>query len=210
MAPRPRRRRRESASLSSRPFTRGRETRDSHPAARAAPFSCALPLFRASKYIESNAAVGLHQYTKYGWIYIKQAQNDNLTSDPPSALLRAGASVYCTDCSPPGLGVLGVPDRTPRPRRARGPRRGQIEKPTARAPGRSGLRCLARAGGPTPPGPVDGSVAFVRQRLCCLRLACHCDCCDCCNILLTTVCAAIAMKSKSLAFHRSDLTPPMP
>jgi hypothetical protein len=29
--------------------------------------------------------------TKYGWIYIKQAQNDNLTSDPPSALLRAGA-----------------------------------------------------------------------------------------------------------------------
>jgi hypothetical protein len=33
--------------------------------------------------------------TKYGWIYIKQTQNDNLTglgpSDPPSALLRAGA-----------------------------------------------------------------------------------------------------------------------
>jgi hypothetical protein len=29
--------------------------------------------------------------TKYGWIYIKQAQNDNLTSDPPSALLRAKA-----------------------------------------------------------------------------------------------------------------------
>ena len=28
--------------------------------------------------------------TKYGWIYIKQTQNDNLTSDPPSALLRAG------------------------------------------------------------------------------------------------------------------------
>jgi hypothetical protein len=27
--------------------------------------------------------------TKYGWIYIKQTQNDNLTSDPPSALLRA-------------------------------------------------------------------------------------------------------------------------
>ena len=25
--------------------------------------------------------------TKYGWIYIKQTQNDNLTSDPPSALL---------------------------------------------------------------------------------------------------------------------------
>jgi hypothetical protein len=35
----------------------------------------------------------LMQYpgTKYGWIYIKQTQNDNLTSDPPSALLRAGA-----------------------------------------------------------------------------------------------------------------------
>jgi hypothetical protein len=30
-------------------------------------------------------------FTKYGWIYIKQTQNDNLTSDPPSALLRAGA-----------------------------------------------------------------------------------------------------------------------
>jgi hypothetical protein len=30
-------------------------------------------------------------FTKYGWIYIKQAHNDNLTSDPPSALLRAGA-----------------------------------------------------------------------------------------------------------------------
>ena len=29
--------------------------------------------------------------TKYGWIYIKQTQNDNLTSDPPSALLRAGS-----------------------------------------------------------------------------------------------------------------------
>eukprot|EP01046_Picozoa_sp_COSAG06_P025040 COSAG06_NODE_2079_length_7643_cov_20.586957_7_plen_114_part_00 len=29
--------------------------------------------------------------TKYGWIYIKQTQDDNLTSDPPSALLRAGA-----------------------------------------------------------------------------------------------------------------------
>jgi hypothetical protein len=29
-------------------------------------------------------------HTKYGWIYIKQTQNDNLTSDPPSALLRAG------------------------------------------------------------------------------------------------------------------------
>ena len=30
-----------------------------------------------------------HSYlaTKYGWIYIKQTQNDNLTSDPPSALL---------------------------------------------------------------------------------------------------------------------------
>ena len=32
-----------------------------------------------------------HFITKYGWIYIKQTQNDNLTSDPPSALLRAGA-----------------------------------------------------------------------------------------------------------------------
>ena len=35
----------------------------------------------------SSGAIG----TKYGWIYIKQTQNDNLTSDPPSALLRAGA-----------------------------------------------------------------------------------------------------------------------
>jgi hypothetical protein len=26
--------------------------------------------------------------TKYVWISIKQTQNDNLTSDPPSALLR--------------------------------------------------------------------------------------------------------------------------
>jgi hypothetical protein len=26
--------------------------------------------------------------TKYGWIYIKQTQNDNLTSDPPSSKYR--------------------------------------------------------------------------------------------------------------------------
>jgi hypothetical protein len=35
--------------------------------------------------------IGPAYSTKYGWIYIKQTQNDNLTSDPPSALLRAGA-----------------------------------------------------------------------------------------------------------------------
>jgi hypothetical protein len=31
--------------------------------------------------------------TKYGWIYIKQTQNDNLTSDPPSLLDAAAVTV---------------------------------------------------------------------------------------------------------------------
>ena len=31
---------------------------------------------------------GFSRNAKYVWIYMKQTQNDNLTSDPPSALLR--------------------------------------------------------------------------------------------------------------------------
>ena len=35
--------------------------------------------------------VVLQNATKYVWIYTKRTQDDNLASDPPSALLRAGA-----------------------------------------------------------------------------------------------------------------------
>jgi hypothetical protein len=35
--------------------------------------------------------VVLQNATKYVWIYTKRTQDDNLTSDPPSALLGAGA-----------------------------------------------------------------------------------------------------------------------